>query len=110
MTVCACLLSATVSPLEKPRGRLRTVSAQANFVGPSTAPVYESLTPRQAAGPDAHSVGQGLTVTAAPTPDPCTLTHLQRVRLAFSGQAARVGCWTSRGGRHTDLDTCATDF
>ena len=70
MTVCACLLSATVSPLEKPRGRLRTVSAQANFVGPSTAPVYESLTPRQAAGPDAHSVGQGLTMTAEPTSDP----------------------------------------
>ena len=30
-------------------------------------PVYDSLTLRRAAGPGAHSVGQVLTVTAAPT-------------------------------------------
>ena len=29
-----------------------------------------SLPPRRAAGPGAHNVGQGLTVTAAPTPGP----------------------------------------
>ena len=41
----------------------------------SLPPDRVSLPPRRAAGPDAHSVGQGLTVTAALTPDPLTLTH-----------------------------------
>ena len=45
------------------------MSAQANCVGLSTLPLYDSLTPRWAAGPGAHSVGQGLTVTAEPTPE-----------------------------------------
>ena len=75
MTVLASLRSATLSPLAGPRGRLRTASAQANCVGPSTPTVYDSLTPRRAAGPGAHSVGQGLTVTAVrpvPTFDPHT--------------------------------------
>ena len=36
---------------------------------PTGPPVHDSLTPRRAAGQGAHSVGQGLTVTAAPTSD-----------------------------------------
>ena len=51
-------------------------------------------------GPGAHSVGQGLTVTAALTPDPRTLTHTRRVRPAVNGQAARVRCWIGQGRRH----------
>ena len=42
VTVRACLRSATFSPLTRPRGRLRTVSAQANCVGPSTPTLYDS--------------------------------------------------------------------
>ena len=42
VTVRACLQSATLSPLTRQRGRLRTVSAQANCVGPSTPTVYDS--------------------------------------------------------------------
>ena len=69
--VRVCPRSATLSPRQaagSAAAELRTVSAQANCVGPSTPPVYDSLTPRRAAGPGAHSVGQGPTVTAAPTP------------------------------------------
>ena len=97
VTARACLRSATLSPLGRPRGRLRSGAGRqqcrprANCVGPSTPPVCDSLTPRRAAGPGAHSVGQGLTVTAAPTPDPRTLTHARRACLAVSGQAARAG-------------------
>ena len=43
------------------------VSAQTYGVGQSASPVYNPLTFRRAAGQGAHSVGQGLTVTAAPT-------------------------------------------
>ena len=44
-------------------------TAQTNCVGPSTPPVYYSLIPRRAAGPGAHRIGQGLTVTSAPMSD-----------------------------------------
>ena len=83
LMVRACLRSATLSPLARPRCRLRTPSAQANSVGPSTPTVYDSLTPRRAAGPGAHGVGQGLSVTAAPTSDPYT-----SVCHRFTGSAA----------------------
>ena len=88
MTVRACLRSATLSPLARPlaRGRLRTASAQANCVGPSTPTIYDTPTPRLAAGPGAHSVGQGLTVTAAPTPDP----HSPSVSPVYGGRAPTV--------------------
>ena len=69
VTVCACLQSATLSPHAGLWGRLPTVSAQAKGDGTSTPPVSGSFTPRRAAGQGAHSVGQGLTVTAAPTSD-----------------------------------------
>ena len=52
----------------------------------------------------AHSVGQGLTVTAAPTIDLRTLTHTRQVRPTVNGLAARVG-WAGRGRRHADLDS-----
>ena len=45
-----------------------------------------SLPPRRAAGPGAHHVGQGLTVTAAPTPDP----HCLSVSLSSGGRAPTV--------------------
>ena len=87
VTVLTCLRSETLSPLARPQGRLLTVSAQANChgVGLSLLPLYDSLTPgpRWAAGPGAHSVGQGLTVTAEPIPEP----HSPSVSPAY-----RVGC------------------
>ena len=42
-TVRACLLSATLSPLVSPLGRVRTLSAQAYCVCRSTSPVYDPL-------------------------------------------------------------------
>ena len=72
-TVRACLRSATLSPLARPRGRLRTASAQANRVPPSTPAVYDSLTPRRrAAGPP----GRAPTVSAM---------GLQRIQCCFVG-------------------------
>ena len=70
VTVRICVWSATLSPLARPQGRLRTLSAQANCAGPCTPPVYDLLNPHRAAGQGAPSVGQGLTVTAAPSSDP----------------------------------------
>ena len=72
-TVRTCLRSATLSPLARPRGRLRTASAQANRVRPSTPAVYDSLTPRRrAAGPR----GRAPTVSAK---------GLQRIQCCFVG-------------------------
>ena len=42
--------------------------AQASCAGPSTPPAYESFTPRRAAGPGAHSVGQGRTLRLCSLP------------------------------------------
>ena len=61
------------------------MSAQANSDGPSVPPVRDSLTPRLAAGPGARSVGQWLTVTAAPTSHPYfPVCHLSRGSAAHS--------------------------
>ena len=76
VTVRACLQSATLSPLARLRGRLRTASAEANCVGPSNCDgcAYPRPTLSQCVtglrGQGAHSVGQGLIVTAAPTSGP----------------------------------------
>ena len=69
MSVCAYLRHASpqrVTGLRGP-GQCRP---RANCVGLRLPPVRDSLPPRRAAGPGAQSVCQGLTVTAAPTPDP----------------------------------------
>ena len=83
-----CLLRPSVSARPRPQSMTRS----------------PSIPPRVSNGPGAQSVGQRLPVTAAPTPTR-TPSRALRVRLAVSGQAARVGCWTGRGGRHADLDT-----
>ena len=75
LMVQTCLRSVTISPLTRQLGRLRTVSAEANCIGLSMPIVYDSPTARRARGQGAHSVsqlGQGLTVTAAPTSYPHT--------------------------------------
>ena len=67
------------------------------------------LTLRRAAGPGARSLGQGPTVTASPTPTR-TPPRARQARLAVGGQAARVGCWTGRGGRRAWTRAPAAEF
>ena len=123
MTIRSCLMSATLSPLVSPLGRvpahlppgsgaggpqcrprancdgcsyLRHASqcvaglrvllptvCSCNCVDLRRPPLRDALPPRRAAGPGADRVGQGLTVTAAPTLDP----HSLSVSLASGGRA-----------------------
>ena len=67
------------------------MSAQAHRDGTSTPPVYDSLTPRRTAGPGAQGVGQGLTATAAPTPDPYSPSVSPAPVYGFSCPQSRSG-------------------
>ena len=79
-------LTVTTAPASDPHfpsvslihgGRAPTVSAKCELSRLCLPPDCVALLPRRAAGPGAHSVGQGLTVTAAP----CSNAYL---RTAFS--------------------------
>ena len=102
MTVRASLRSATLSPLARPRGRLRlrpTVSIRPR-------PQYMTRSsPCRAAGLGAHSVGQRLTVTAAPTFDQHTpACHRSTGSAAHSSAPATVSiCVSPRSVLHSSL-------